>query len=177
METKRLILRPRTKEMIQNWLTQSPEEQMKFLSIDTSEELKVHQGQCERILKMGDRQWHLWDFIERSTSKVIGNGGFHNWMPKHERSEIGYRLYESYWNKGFMSEAIEKIVEFGFHKMNLNRIEAFVSPDNFASIRLVEKMGFQKEGVLREHYKMDEKTYDSIVYGLLKSDFFKNVLK
>jgi [ribosomal protein S5]-alanine N-acetyltransferase len=73
-----------------------------------------------------------------------------------------------------MLEAITSIVDYGFHKMELNRIEAFISPDNLPSKKLIAKAGFTQEGVLREHYKWENKIYDSVVFSLLKSEYKSN---
>ena len=70
-----------------------------------------------------------------------------------------------------MSEAILRIIDYGFSQMNLHRIEAFIGPANIASQKLVEKLGFQKEGVLREHYRKQGVIEDSIVYSLLKKEY------
>jgi len=84
---------------------------------------------------------------------VIGSCGFHNWIKNHERSEIGYEIHKQYQNQGYMSEAIKKVINYGFQEMNLNRIEALIDPMNENSIRIVTKNGFKQEGILRGHYK------------------------
>ncbi|MND70827.1 putative ribosomal N-acetyltransferase YdaF [compost metagenome] len=70
-----------------------------------------------------------------------------------------------------MTEALKPIIQYGFETMKLNRIEAFLSPDNIPSLKLVQKFGFTKEGHLREHYNKDNKLEDSAVYSLLKSEY------
>lgn len=176
METNRLYLRLRTKKMIQEWLDFSTQKQMNFLGINDKEELEIHLKQSKRLLVSSDRKWRLWDFVEKGSSAVIGNGGFHNWVPDHERSEIGYRLYESFRNKGYMSEAIIAIVQHGFKEMKLNRIEACISPDNVPSLKLVDKLNFKKEGQLRAHYKIGNEIHDSVIFSLLKSEYEEIIL-
>jgi ribosomal-protein-alanine N-acetyltransferase len=78
---------------------------------------------------------------------------------------------EAYKGQGFMSEAIPPIIAFGFKEMGLNRIEAFIHPENIPSIRLVERMGFQQEGCLHEHYCKEGVPCDSLIYGLLLKDY------
>lgn len=90
----------------------------------------------------------------------------------HERAEIGYVLFEADYNrKGLMSEAIGPIIEYGFKQMKLNRIEAFIGPKNQASIQLISKLNFVKEGQLREHYCENNRVEDSIVYSLLRKEY------
>lgn len=68
-----------------------------------------------------------------------------------------------------MTEAMETILKYGFDEMNLHRIEGYVAEYNTASIKLLEKFDFQKEGVMREHYFVDGKAENSVVYALLKT--------
>lgn len=68
-----------------------------------------------------------------------------------------------------MSEALKCVINYGFKIMKLNRIEAFISPSNLPSIKIIENLGFTREGILKEHYKMKNEILDSVVYSLLKS--------
>jgi len=63
------------------------------------------------------------------------------------------------------------IIDYGFNTMQLNRIEAFISPNNIASQKTVLGQGFRQEGVLKEHYCKDDVIEDSLVFGLLKKDY------
>ena len=69
-----------------------------------------------------------------------------------------------------MSEAVEKIIRYGFEELNLNRIEAIVGPENVPSLRLMEKNGFVQEGRLRKHYPSENGFEDSLVFGLLREE-------
>jgi ribosomal-protein-alanine N-acetyltransferase len=100
---------------------------------------------------------------------VIGTCGFHNWNKKHLRAEVGYELNENYWRKGYIFEAITKLLEYAFYDLNINRVEALVYPENVASHLSLEKLGFQKEGLLKEYCIFRDKKQDLIMYSLLKS--------
>ena len=106
----------------------------------------------------------MWDLIHLETKQVVGDCGFHSWYTNHFRAEIGYGLREGFKKQGFMSEAMSRILEYGFKEMNLNRVEAFISPENLNSRSLVEKFGFVLEGHLRQHYhnKAEGKIHDSV---------------
>ncbi len=67
-----------------------------------------------------------------------------------------------------MTEAFEAVLEFGFGKMELNRIEALVHPNNLASIRLLEKFAFQNEGIMRDYYFRGGMFHDSLRFSLLR---------
>ncbi|MEN9337500.1 MAG: hypothetical protein RLZZ500_2487 [Bacteroidota bacterium] len=108
----------------------------------------------------------------QSTSKYIGWCGYHTWYLDHQRAEIGYGLYaDEFKQQGIMSEALEAVLHYGFDTMNLQRVEAFIGRENTASKKLVQKMGFQEEGCLRAHYFTQNQYEDSLVFGLLASEF------
>jgi len=70
-----------------------------------------------------------------------------------------------------MSEALKTILKYGFEKMQLHRVEAFIGSENEASLNLVKKFNFTYEGKMRQHYKVKEKMEDSLVFSLLKHEF------
>ena len=95
-------------------------------------------------------------------------------QPQHCRGEIGYALKPEYWGKGFMTEALKTIIDFGFHKMNLHSIEANVNPKNQKSKKLLKRLGFRKEAYFRENYLFEGKFLDSEIYSLLKKDLSRD---
>jgi [ribosomal protein S5]-alanine N-acetyltransferase len=110
--------------------------------------------------------------IERKAEKgIIGTIGFNAWLPKHNRAEIGYEIHPDYWGKGYMSEAVVKVLSFGFNEFNLSRIGAIVFIENEASNQLLMKTGFQQEGILRKYMVQDGTAHDTYVYSLLKEHF------
>ena len=109
--------------------------------------------------------------IDKSTGEIIGNCGYHNWQTEHHRAEIGYDLAkEDYKRKGLMTEAMKAVIDYGFKTMNLIRIEACVSPVNEASLKLLQKFNFVKEGYFRKHYFKDGVVGDSVFLSLLKDE-------
>ena len=108
---------------------------------------------------------------DKKSEQIIGRCGLHNWNEEHRRAEIGYVMNdEEFKRKGLMSEAVAAILEFGFTQLNLNRIDAMVGAGNTASLRIIEKSGFVKEGVLRQHVLLAGKFEDSILYSKLLSE-------
>lgn len=81
-----------------------------------------------------------WACIHKPTKAIIGFCGL-KYLPEFNEIDIGYRFIPSYWGIGLATEACIACLEFGFHTMGLNRIVAFVMPENVASIRVVEKSG------------------------------------
>ena len=111
-----------------------------------------------------------WVIIEKESSKRLGTCGFHNWDKRNNRVEIGCDLLPEYWGKGYMYEALSKAIDFAFHEMKANRISAHVHTKNSRSMKLLEKLGFKKEGLLREEYFFRGKYYDHFLYSLLKKE-------
>jgi ribosomal-protein-alanine N-acetyltransferase len=119
------------------------------------------------------RQRIMWAITRRGEDQVIGLCGFNYWDRKHNRAAIGYDLARAYWGQGIGTEAVSAIVRFGFERMRLNRIEAEALVDNTASVRLLEKLGFQREGARREFTLEDDGAYhDGGIFGLLRRAYF-----
>lgn len=105
------------------------------------------------------------------TGKVIGTIGF-MWLQQDNRSaEVGYSLNRAYWNQGLMTEALRAVLEFGFTKLNLNRIEAQHESDNPASGRVMAKAGMRHEGLLRQRLYNKGRFTDVDLYAALRQDF------
>jgi ribosomal-protein-alanine N-acetyltransferase len=113
-----------------------------------------------------------WAVALKEQDIVIGAFGLHHWDQYHRRAEAGYGLARAYWGQGIGFEALQAIVQFGFEHMNLHRIYAGTIADNHESVRLLERLGFQREGTQREHAWEDDGTFhDSAIYGLLAREF------
>ncbi len=171
--TDRLILRKFTQESFDSiYSDMSEDEQLDVLGLDSIEKLLEEKEKYKKGLSTHNKKFLYHQLIDKKTRAIIGWCGFHTWYIDHNRAEIGYGLFDDdYKNKGIMSEAIVSIVNYGFDNMNLERIEAFVSPNNTPSKKLLKRMKFKKEGHLKHHYFHDNKMEDSIVFALLKSEY------
>lgn len=173
LETERLQLKELTPELYDyifaNW---KDEEIMAYLGNPTIEDFNLEKEKYQKGLTSYYLSFKSFSMVERESGQVIGRIGYHTWKAAHSRAEIGYGLYkEEHKRKGYMSEAMLPILRYGFNEMDLNRVEAFASPLNTASIKLIENYGFTKEGLLRQHYGKNGIQEDSAVYGLLRSEF------
>ena len=83
---------------------------------------------------------------------------------------LGYWMGEPYAGKGLMTAAVNATIEFAFETLHLNRVEAACLPHNAASIRLLEKVGFTREGYARKYLCIEGRWQDHILYGLVRSD-------
>jgi ribosomal-protein-alanine N-acetyltransferase len=77
---------------------------------------------------------------------IIGTAGFNNYAKRH-RANLGYDLQTEFWNKGYMTEALKTVIDFGFKELGINRIEAEVMQGNATSERVLAKLGFINEGI------------------------------
>jgi ribosomal-protein-alanine N-acetyltransferase len=114
-----------------------------------------------------------WGIILKEEQKLIGTGGFHWWLYEHSRAEVGYTISARYWNRGLMTEALKAIIEFGFEKMMLNRIEAKCYVQNAPSEKVLQKCGMKFEGILRESLYVKEEFRDLKMYSIIKSEYEK----
>ena len=108
---------------------------------------------------------------------IFGTCTLFDFMTQCRRAEIGYCMASSMWGHGYMHEALSALVAFGFDELALNRIEADIDPRNAASARSLERLGFVKEGHLRERWIVDGEVSDSDLYGLLRSDWLATSTK
>lgn len=104
-----------------------------------------------------------------ATGRLIGTVNLHQFFPQNRRCEIGYALGSPYWGKGYATEALEAALDYGFHELRLNRVEADIDPDNTASAALLERLGFRKEGYMPERWFVHGRMADTVNYGLLRS--------
>ena len=110
-----------------------------------------------------------WGIVRKGEREIIGSCGYYGFHTWHMRASIGYELVRSSWRQGIMTEALEAIIDLGFREMNLNRIDAVVMPENSASIKLLEKLGFRNEGLLREYENWGSKGFaDLCMLSLLR---------
>ena len=93
------------------------------------------------------------------------------WNPGYKSLGIGYCLDEPVWGKGYATEAVRAMLEWAYGTLDLNRVEAELDTRNVASARVLEKLGFQREGLRREDCIVSGEVSDSWVYGLLKRDW------
>lgn len=174
-ETERLLLKvlnksqapkvfeyyTRNKEFLKEW------EAVKSPDFYT---LRYHERLLDAELQDINREAMLkfWLFKKEEEDKVIGSIAFSNIVRGAFLScFLGYRLDENEINKGFMTEAIQKGIDIVFQEIGLHRIEANIMPKNARSLRVVEKLGFYKEGIAKNYLKINDKWEDHIHMVLL----------
>ncbi len=121
-----------------------------------------------------NQEAYHWGVVDRSSGKLIGRTGLIHWDIEHQRTEVGFDLSRSYWNKGIITEATCQIVKYCFNELNVNRIEGRCNYDNSGSARALEKLGMKYEGLLRQQLRIKGEFTDQKMYAVLKGDFVES---
>jgi RimJ/RimL family protein N-acetyltransferase len=115
-----------------------------------------------------------WGIAQRTNDRVIGTCTLFHLEKEHRRAEIGFALGQELWGQGLMKEALGALLDFAFGTLDLRRLEADIDPRNARSIRTVERLGFQREGTLRERYHVNGEVQDTAYFGLLRDEWSEN---
>ena len=94
---------------------------------------------------------------------------------KYQSAEVWFKLGSLYWGNGYATEALHKILDFGFHDLNLHRIEAGCAVENAASIRVIEKVGMTREGTKRKILPIRGEWVDAYSFAILEEEFIRTV--
>lgn len=175
LATPRLSLRKLTPEVYDFIFNTYNEEELEvFLGTETPEVMRVERDRYEKGLSTFNKTFLYFQLLDKVDQRVIGWCGFHTWHFEHFRAEIFYKLkHDEDKKKGLMSEVMNAVLDYGFKTMKLHRIEALIGPDNIVSLHMMDKFNFTKEGTLREHYFVNNRMEDSVLFSLLKSDPLK----
>ena len=143
----------------------------KVIEYDTFE-LFTDIKEAEKLIKWFDQQFKdkkaiFWGISLKNDGEIIG---FCKREIEKVRADIGYNLRSDYWNKGIMTESIKAIMNYAFNVIGVNRIETAVSTRNQASIKLLEKLNFTKEGVLRQRSYWKGHYHDMIMFSKLRKE-------
>jgi RimJ/RimL family protein N-acetyltransferase len=102
---------------------------------------------------------------------IIGSCTLANINREHRRAELGFALARAFWRRGLIRQVLPSVIQFAFERLDLRRIEAETDPRNAAAMRVLESLGFHREGFLRERYFQFDEIQDAIVFGLLRRDW------
>ncbi len=112
-----------------------------------------------------------WGIANAVTDELIGTIGFNLWNRSHNRAEISYDLAPAFWGHGIMFHSMEKVLGFADQFLGVVRIQATVVVTNQRSMKLLEKYGFEKEGLLRQYENVGGKQMDYYMYSRVKKGF------
>ncbi|QUW22043.1 GNAT family N-acetyltransferase [Sporosarcina sp. Marseille-Q4063] len=170
LETERLLLREITNEDANAIFSSfSNNEVTRYYGQDTMKNIE----EAEKIIDIFatnhiEKRGIRWGIQRKDDQEIIGTIGFHAWFHKHKRAEIGYEIHPDYWRNGYTHESLLKIISYGFEEMDLNRIGAVVFTQNEASNKLLTKIGFQNEGLLKDYMYQNGNPHDTYIYSYIK---------
>jgi len=172
LETERLLLRRLINEDVNEiFALRSNTEVMKYIPrplVLTTEDALKHIEMIDE--KIDSNEGINWAITLKENPKLIGIIGHYRLKPEHYRAEIGYMMLPEYQGQGIITEALNKVVKYGFDVMQLHSIEAVIDPENFASEKVLQKNGFVKEAHLKENEYYDGKFLDTVIYSILNKN-------
>lgn len=150
-KTERLKLRQTTYEDAEAVFTVFSDPKVtKFHNLDTF----THLDQANRVIARRIKDFSTgrgirWGIIHQKYNYLIGSCGF-TWNNSENGAEVGYELKSQFWQQGIMTEALSAIVQYGFASRNLHFVVAQIMLANVASRKLLEKLGFQSQGIIKK---------------------------
>lgn len=108
-----------------------------------------------------------WGVCRAGEDVVLGTLSLFALEAPQARAEVGYVFGRAAWGHGYAVEAMTALLDFAFHTLGLRRLEADADPRNLASLRVLERLGFAREGLLRERWNVGGEVQDTVIHGLL----------
>jgi RimJ/RimL family protein N-acetyltransferase len=138
---------------------------------NTEEETRAFIRSAMQVAQASPRTNHDLAVTLLGTGEVIG--GCRIWIEaaEHREASIGYSLARPHWGRGYATELAGGLLRFGFETLGMHRIWAIVEPENVASARVLEKLGLQREGRLRDHRYAKGRWRDSVLYAILEPEW------
>ena len=171
-----------TRRLIMRYLRQDDVEQLmpilsdiavtRYLSYGVWSSTEDGRAWCDEFAEMnrvGSTAWFV--CIEKATGRMVGNCVLFNHEEPCRRAELGYMFGRQWWRQGFAEEAVTALIDHGFRRCGLQRLEAQIHVANIASQQLVLKLGFQREGLLRHRLmNCDGIPHDVFMFSRLRFD-------
>lgn len=175
IETTRLRLRPFTRDEADVdalfAMFREPDVSRYWSAPTMTDRAEARQLIREIFEEFEDGHLHEWALERRDVPGLIGSCSLAHLDFDNRRGEIGFALQRSAWGQGYMSEMLPALIDHAFGALALHRLEADVDPRNAASLRTLEKLGFQVEGHLRERWQVAGEVQDSVFLGLLAPEW------
>ena len=116
-----------------------------------------------------------WCIVEKSTGKVVGTIGYMWYQKDNSACEVGYSLARRCWNRGYMTQALNAVLDYTFRELGFNRVEAQHETDNGASGAVMRKCGMTKEGTLRSRLYNKGRYVDVDLYSILRKEYMSRI--
>jgi [ribosomal protein S5]-alanine N-acetyltransferase len=150
----------------------SDTEMMRYWSSPAMQERTEAEALLLRIHRQFvDKLGFQWGIERKEDGRLLGTCTLFHVHVANRCAELGYALASAHWKNGYMLEALTALLDYAFGLMNLRRLEADVDPRNASSLRILGKLGFQHEGLLRERWDVAGDIQDSVFLGLLAREW------
>jgi [ribosomal protein S5]-alanine N-acetyltransferase len=123
-----------------------------------------------RFIDCTPSYYRFWAVADKTTDQCLGLVNYHDGHIRNKRSAIGYIVDPAHCKQGIATEAVSAMIRFCFQDLGVHRLQAFVHPDNEPSLKLIEKLGFRREGLLRDNLRVSDEWRDDLLYALLSTD-------
>lgn len=144
----------------------SDEEVARFIGWNLMNTLNETREHIEIMLKRESEGSHLYaSIVLKSNQAIIGTAMIFNFDKEANQAEIGYVFHKDFWGKGYGTESVVLMSDFAFDSLNLHKLHASVVNANIGSARILEKNGYELEGRLKDHYLIENKYYDALLFG------------
>lgn len=172
LATPRLILREaETHDVEAVFEMESDPVAMRYWSKPPMQDIAEARASVERAKGYFPARVALRWTIARPDGEMLGHMSLFNFSEPSGRADIGYGLARQHWGRGYMHEALTAVLDYAFGTLGLRRVEADVDPRNLASLRAVERLGFAREGLLRERWQVGDEISDTVFMGLLAREW------
>lgn len=174
IETERLILRKfeymDDETMLKNWVADEKIQSLYSEPVYSTKE--AVKGLLDKYISFYDKEdYYRWAVIEKQSGECIGQIAYFLVDNKNHFAEIEYCIGSAYQCKGLATEATKAVIQYGFDKINLHKIQICTKTINQPSKRVIEKCGFTYEGTLRDYFYMNGEYVGRLYFSMLRSEF------
>ncbi|WP_226579674.1 GNAT family N-acetyltransferase [Halobacillus litoralis] len=175
LQTERLHLVQITEAYIDSYYDiMSREKVMKYYGMEPM----TSRSQAVKILESMKDTFHRekgirWGIIDLQSDRFIGTVGLNNLSIGAGRAEVGYELHPEFWQRGLATEAVNAVLDYAFQHLELFRVGAVTFPENEGSSKLLRKIGFKQEGILRGYLYQKNQNHDALLFSILLPEYQK----
>jgi ribosomal-protein-alanine N-acetyltransferase len=169
LTTERLVLRQFTKEDLPEIFKLRTDPRIsKYIARPDFKTIEDAEAYITKMANfISNNESIIWGITKKGEDKVMGSICLWHFRKEDYRAEVGYEMRPEFWGKGIMNESLNAAIGYGFNTLKLHSIEALVNPNNAASIKVLTRNNFVKEGHLKESYFHNGVFGDTGIYSLL----------
>jgi RimJ/RimL family protein N-acetyltransferase len=173
LRTARLLLRETEERDFEGvFVMQSDPVAMLYWNTPPMTDIEQARKSVERAMThFPNRVGIRWSIVRSEDDAFLGHVSLFEFREQSAVAEIGYGLARMYWGHGYMHEALTAVIDYAFGPFGARRLEADTDPRNEASLRALERLGFVREGLLRERWQVGDEISDTVLLGLLAREW------